>query len=80
MPQLVLAIDQGTTGTTVLVVDPDGQIRGRAYGEIHQFFPRPGWVEHDPEEISRSAVALSKRALRAARACDTDVAAIAIAN
>ena len=80
MPQLVLAIDQGTTGTTVLVVDPEGQIRGRAYGEIRQFFPRPGWVEHDPEEIFQSARTLSKRALRAARARDTDVATIAIAN
>jgi glycerol kinase len=80
MAQLVLAIDQGTTGTTVLIIDPEGHIRGRAYGEIRQFFPRPGWVEHDPEEIFASAVALSKRALRAARARGTDVATIAIAN
>src|SRR5689334_1005909 len=80
MAELVVAIDQGTTGTTVLVLDGGGNIRGRAYAEIHQFFPRPGWVEHDPEEIFESAVVLSRRALRAARARAADVAAIGITN
>jgi glycerol kinase len=80
MAELVVAIDQGTTGTTVLVIDPEGQIQGRAYGEIRQFFPRAGWVEHDPEEIFRSTVALSKRALAAARASASDVATIGITN
>ena len=80
MAQLVLAIDQGTTGTTVLVIDSEGRIRGRAYGEIRQFFPRPGWVEHDPEEIFRSCVTLSKRALAGARASGGDVATIGITN
>jgi glycerol kinase len=80
MAQLVLTIDQGTTGTTVLIIDQEGRIRGRAYGEIRQFFPRPGWVEHDPEEIFRSALNLSKRAMRAARVHDTDLAAIGITN
>jgi glycerol kinase len=80
MAELVVAIDQGTTGTTVLVVDADGNVRGRAYGEIHQFFPRPGWVEHDPEEIFRSAVVLARRAMRAARAGAGDVGAIGITN
>jgi len=47
----VLAIDQGTTGTTCLVIGEDGQIKGRAYREITQHFPEPGWVEHDAEEI-----------------------------
>jgi glycerol kinase len=77
---LILAIDQGTTGTTVLVIDARGKIRGRAYGEIRQFYPKPGWVEHDPEEIYRSAVVLAKNALKAARAQVTDVAAIGITN
>jgi glycerol kinase len=80
MADLILAIDQGTTGTTVFVIDARGKIRGRAYGEIHQFFPKPGWVEHDPEEIYRSAVALAKKALKAARASVGDVAAIGITN
>jgi glycerol kinase len=80
MAELVVAVDQGTTGTTVLVLDAGGNIRGRAYGEIHQYFPRPGWVEHDPEEIFESVVALGRRALRAARARAADVAAIGITN
>ncbi|SRR5579875_1916264 len=80
MAQLVLTIDQGTTGTTVLIIDPEGRIRGRAYGEIRQFFPRPGWVEHDAEEIFSTTVALSRRAMRAARVRDGEIAAIGIAN
>ena len=47
----VLAIDQGTTGTTCLVVDRDGRVRGRAYRELAQHYPAPGLVEHDPGEI-----------------------------
>jgi glycerol kinase len=48
---VILAIDQGTTGTTCLVFDGEGRVRGRAYSEFEQFFPRPGWVEHDANEI-----------------------------
>jgi glycerol kinase len=48
---LILAIDQGTTGTTCLVFDREGRIAGRGYSEFEQHFPRPGWVEHDAEEI-----------------------------
>jgi glycerol kinase len=48
---LILAIDQGTTGSTCLVFDGEGRIAGRAYEEFEQHFPRPGWVEHDAEEI-----------------------------
>ena len=80
MADLILAIDQGTTGTTVFVIDARGKIRGRAYSEIRQFYPKPGWVEHDPEEIYRSAIALAKKAHKAARAQVTDVAGIGITN
>jgi glycerol kinase len=48
---MILSIDQGTTGTTCLVIDRDGRVAGRAYSEFTQHFPRPGWVEHDAEEI-----------------------------
>ena len=48
---MILAIDQGTTGTTCLVFDQAGAVAGRAYSEFQQFFPRPGWVEHDANEI-----------------------------
>jgi glycerol kinase len=48
---MILAIDQGTTGTTCLVFDAEGSLAGRAYSEFVQHFPRPGWVEHDAGEI-----------------------------
>jgi glycerol kinase len=48
---MILAIDQGTTGTTCLVFDQEGRIAGRSYREFEQHFPRPGWVEHDAGEI-----------------------------
>ncbi len=80
MPEMILAIDQGTTGTMVFVVDGRGRIRGRAYGEIKQYYPKPGWVEHDPEEIYRSVVALSKKAIAAAKAPATAIAGVGITN
>ena len=48
---MILAIDQGTTGTTCIVFDEEGRPAGRAYSEFEQHFPRPGWVEHDAAEI-----------------------------
>jgi glycerol kinase len=48
---VILAIDQGTTGSTCLVFDGEGRITGRAYSEFEQHFPRTGWIEHDPNEI-----------------------------
>ncbi|HWL38632.1 MAG TPA: FGGY family carbohydrate kinase, partial [Gemmatimonadaceae bacterium] len=47
----VLAIDQGTTGSTALMISEDGRVTGRGYREITQYYPQPGWVEHDPMEI-----------------------------
>ena len=61
--RVILAIDQGTTGTTCLVVDDELRVRGRGYRELPQHFPQPGWVEHDPEEIWQS-VGLPPRPLR----------------
>ncbi len=49
--RVILAIDQGTTGTTCIVFDEEGRPAGRAYREFGQHFPRPGWVEHDANEI-----------------------------
>jgi glycerol kinase len=54
---VILAIDQGTTGTTCLVVDEDLTVLRRAYAELPQHYPRPGWVEHDPDEIWASVLA-----------------------
>src|SRR5262249_31685459 len=47
----ILAIDQGTTGTTAMVLDEGGRIVSRGYAELPQHFPAPGWVEHDGDEI-----------------------------
>ncbi|MDP9101957.1 MAG: glycerol kinase, partial [Actinomycetota bacterium] len=60
----VLAIDAGTTGVTALVVGEDGRVRSRGYQEFAQHFPRPGWVEHAPEEIWQAVLASAKDALR----------------
>jgi glycerol kinase len=76
----VLALDQGTSGSTALVVDEEGRVRGRGYAELPQYYPEPGWVEHDPEEIWSTISAAAQQALRAARVDDDDVAAIGITN
>ena len=52
----ILTIDQGTTGTTILLVDAAGQIIDRSYREFPQIYPQPGWVEHDPEAIWQTVV------------------------
>jgi glycerol kinase len=80
MADVILAIDQGTTGTTVFVVDARGRIRGRAYAEFRQFYPKPGWVEHDPDEIYRSVIALSKKAIAQSKVEAGAVRAIGITN
>jgi glycerol kinase len=77
---VILAVDQGTTGTTCLVVDEELRIRGRGYRELPQHFPRPGWVEHDPEEIWASAIAAAGDAIRAAGVRTVDLRAVGIAN
>jgi glycerol kinase len=80
MAEAVLAIDQGTTGTTAMVLDGRGRILGRAYGEIRQFYPRPGWVEHDPEQIYRSVVRLGRQAIAASRIRPAGIGAMGITN
>jgi glycerol kinase len=78
--RFVLALDQGTTGSTALVVDPEGQVRGRGYAELPQHFPQPGWVEHDPEQIWQTTVQALQQALSAARVSPGEVAAVGITN
>ena len=65
MARFVVAIDQGTTGTTVLVFDEKLELRARGYREFPQHFPKPGWVEHDPEEIWQSVTGALTDALHA---------------
>ncbi len=80
MAQAVLAIDQGTTGSTVLVVSLEGKIIGRGYSEFKQYFPRPGWVEHDPDEIWRVTSRVIRSALDDAGVRAKDLAAVGITN
>ena len=62
----ILALDQGTTGSTALIIHQDGQVLGRGYREVTQYFPQPGWVEHDPEEIFRITLEAARDAIAAA--------------
>jgi glycerol kinase len=62
----ILALDQGTTGSTALVLHQDGRVLGRGYREFTQHFPRPGWVEHDPEEILQVTLTAAREAIAAA--------------
>jgi glycerol kinase len=77
---LILAIDQGTTGTTCLVVDEELRVLGRGYRELTQRFPRPGWVEHDPDEIWLGVQHAAEAALEDAGAGAGELAAIGITN
>jgi glycerol kinase len=77
---LVVAIDQGTTGSTVLVFDARGRVVGRAYSEFTQHYPKPGWVEHDPEEIWAVTRRVLRQAVRRAGGSGRTVRAIGITN
>src|SRR5437763_9682579 len=74
----VIAIDQGTTGSTVLVLDETLAVRGRGYQEFRQIYPQPGWVEHDPEDIWSSVLDALGQALKGI--AGTSIAAIGITN
>ena len=77
---VVLALDEGTTGATAIAVDLAGEVVGKGYREITQHFPKPGWVEHDPEEIWTAVEATAAQALLAAGARPSDVRAVGITN
>jgi len=74
----VIAIDQGTTGSTVLVLDEQLKLRGRGYKEFRQIYPKPGWVEHDPEDIWTSVTYALEAALKDIE--PSSIAAIGITN
>jgi glycerol kinase len=76
----ILALDQGTTSSRAIVFDRGGAVRSVAQREFRQFFPRPGWVEHDPEEIWKTQAAVAMEALVEARVAARDIAAIGITN
>ena len=73
--EYILAIDQGTTATTVLVVDRAGAIVGRGTAAVRQGYPRPGWVEHDPDQLWETVLAATGEALAAAQIAPDEAAA-----
>ncbi len=76
----ILAIDQGTTGSTALLFDKGGRVLSSAYRELHQVYPRPGWVEHDPKELLSTSLAVAREALEKAGVGLPDVRGIGITN
>lgn len=80
MKTFILALDQGTTGSRALVLDARGTVVSVAQREINQSNPRPGWVEHDPEEIWTSQWTVALEAVKEAGLTGRDIAAIGITN
>ncbi|MFA5060146.1 MAG: glycerol kinase GlpK [Candidatus Omnitrophota bacterium] len=76
----ILAIDQGTTGSRAFVFDVKGRIIANSYKEFKQFFPKPGWVEHDADEIWNSCAAVIKQALRKGNVKPQQILTIGITN
>ena len=80
MKKYILSIDQGTTGSRAFIFDARGKVVSSAYREFRQYYPKPGWVEHDAEEIWRSVVAVIKKAVARSRIDPKAIAAIGITN
>jgi len=78
--RFVLALDQGTTGSTALVIDPEGAVRARGYAELPQIYPQPGWVEHDPAQIWTTTVRALGQAVASAGITPAEIAAVGITN
>lgn len=76
----ILAIDQGTTGSRVIIFNHEGEIINSAYQEIKQYFPNPGWVEHDPQEYITSVESCGKEALQKSGINAEQIEAIGITN
>ena len=80
MPNYILALDQGTTSSRAVLFDNKGNLIAVAQKEFTQIFPRPGWVEHDPEEIWETQLATAKEVIATAKIPVNDIAAIGITN
>ncbi len=80
MASFILAIDQGTTGTTAVVVGEDGRIAGHGYQEFTQHYPKSGWVEHDPNDLWESSVAVVAEAIDDADVSGADLKGLGITN
>ena len=81
MAKYYLGIDQGTTGTTVLLIDENWDVVSRGYKEHTQIYPKPGWVEHDPEEILSALIEATRQAISGCPECDPkDIVSVGIDN
>ncbi len=80
MPDVIVAIDQGTTGSTVMLMDTDSNVISRGYREIQQIYPQPGWVEHDATDIWDSVIGALSIALEKPGVKTTDIKALGITN
>jgi len=78
--KFILALDQGTTSSRAILFDRAGRPISVAQQELRQYYPQPGWVEHDPAEIWSSQLQCARQALQAVQARPQDVAAIGITN
>ncbi len=76
----ILAIDQGTTGSRAFLIDDQGKIASSSYQEFKQYFPKPGWVEHDASEIWDSVCQVIKQAIKKSKIKKDQIAAIGITN
>jgi len=80
MNKYILSIDQGTTGSRAFIFDNKGQVVCSAYQEFKQYYPKPGWVEHDAEEIWNSVEKVIAKAMAQAKISSSAIAAIGITN
>lgn len=77
-PRFIMALDLGTTGNRALLFDAQGQIVGQAYQELTQYYPQPGWVEHDANEIWQAVRQVMKTAIAEAGIAATEIAALGL--
>ena len=80
MKKYILAIDQGTTGSRAILFDASGETLASAYREFKQYFPKPGWVEHDAQEIWRSCETVIRETVRKSRILPEEILGIGITN
>jgi glycerol kinase len=80
LQKYILALDQGTTSSRAIIFNHSGQIRARAQKEIKQYYPKPGWIEHDPDEILSSQSAVASEALAIAGISPEEIIAVGITN
>ena len=76
----ILAVDQSTSGTKSIVLDRNARLIGKYYVEHSQYYPKPGWVEHDPEEIYQKTLMAIKNVLEENKIPTEDIGILAITN